>query len=517
MTDKKWNSEKSYKCSLFLLSVLFFTFAGHWGHLEMRDTEAFLTPGIREGVMPIYPLYLNTVRCIFGDWYLDAASFLQGIIAAVCLTVFVSALTKLFPIKKREGYLLWIACLLPFSVELPDHLITNVIFTEGISYAFYYLYVLCLLYMMFREEKRWCYLSFFMASFMSLMRPQLLLLYILWALLTICLYVARKKKKAGAFIKSSVLGILGILSGVILTYSVRALYTVTLDRVFIKAFSTVEEGTEGDAEKAADKATAVSVSDENEKISLDSNTAQFGSAIIVRGFFEADAADEKYYKTEEMKEIFRKTYQYCDEKGYSYRYARPGLYMWEDLTKSYIYDEVGRAIADYCQETGDTTPFARQNSIKLQLGITEILVHPFRFLYHSFRLMIPGFISCVFFNIESIYLLCHIITLFLYVSAIAMAAFAIKNKKGDRNAGKFMLMVILGCIVFVGITNLLFYGMQRYFLYQMGIFYCAYYLVFRNLCLYLAETEKGQRLLEKFKYFKKKKTGLAEWKKYRSF
>ena len=102
MTNKKWNPEKSYKCSLFLAGVLFFTFAGHWGHLEMRDSEAFLTPGIGEGVMPIYPLYLNIVRCIFGDWYLDAASFLQGIMAAVCLTVFVSALTTLFSIKKGE-------------------------------------------------------------------------------------------------------------------------------------------------------------------------------------------------------------------------------------------------------------------------------------------------------------------------------------------------------------------------------------------------------------------------------
>ncbi len=505
MTNKKWNPEKSYKCSLFLAGVLFFTFAGHWGHLEMRDSEAFLTPGIGEGVMPIYPLYLNIVRCIFGDWYLDAASFLQGIMAAVCLTVFVSALTTLFSIKKGEGYLLWIACLLPFSIELPNHLITNVIFAEGISYAFYYLYVLCLLYMIFRREKRWSYLSFFMALLMSLMRPQLLLLYILWAFLFICLCVVRKKKKIGAFAKSSVLGILGILSGVILTYSVRALYTATLDRVFIKAFSTVEKSTGDDAKKDADGATAVSVFDGSEKISLDSNTAQFGSAIIVRGFFEADAEDEKYYKTEEMKEIFRKTYQYCDEKGYSYRYARPGLYMWEDLTKSYIYDEVGRAIGDYCQETGDTTLYARQNKIKLQLGITEILVHPFRFLYHSFRLMIPGFISCVFFNIESIYLLCHIITLFLYVSAAGMAVFAIKNKKCDSNAGVFMLLVIMGCIVFVGITNLLFYGMQRYFLYQMGIFYCAYYLVFRNLCLYLSGTEKGKRLLERLKYSTRRK------------
>lgn len=506
MMSKKWNLEKSYKCSFFLLGILFFTFTGHWGHLEMKDSHAFMTPGISEGVMPVYPLYLNIIRYLFGKWYLDVAAFLQGIIAAGCLTVFVCALTELFHVRKREGYLLWVACLLPFSIELPDHLITNVIFTEGLSYALYYIYVLCLLYMIFRRENKWCYFSFFMALLMSLMRPQLLLLFILWAFIIVCLCCRKSNRKILAFIKGSAIGVAGVILGVFLTYSARALYTVTLDGMFAAHFSEKEyKGDSVDAEGSTKEETSDSVASEDTKVSLDSNTAQFGSAIIVRGFFEADEEDVKYYKTEEMKEIFRKTYQYCDEKKYSYRYARPGLYMWEDLTKSYIYDEVGRAIGDYCQETGDTTPFARQNKIKLQLGITEILVHPFRFLYHSFRLMIPGFISCVFFNIESIYLLCHIITLFLYVSAAGMAIFAIKNKKCDSKAGIFMLMVIMGCIVFVGVTNLLFYGMQRYFLYQMGIFYCAYYLVFRNLCLYLAETEKGQRLLEKLKYSTRRK------------
>ena len=293
--------------------------------------------------------------------------------------------------------------------------------------------------------------------------------------------------------------VVGIAAGVVLAYSIRGLYVTTLDIAFINRFGT-EEVPSGESGAEADMDSLQQVEDPvstDRSAIMRANTAQIGSAIIVRGFFEADAEDVKYYKTEEMQDIFRRTYEKCDAKGYSYRYVGSGLWMWEDLTKPYIYDEVDDAIYEYCEDNNTTEPFANQNKIKFRLGITEILVHPVRFLYHSFRLMIPGFISCVFFNIESVYLLCHIITLFLYLSALAMAFIAIRNRKCDGRTGIFMIMVVLGCIVFVGVTNMLFYGMQRYFLYQMGIFYCAFYLVFRQMWMLFAGTEVGQNIIGK--------------------
>lgn len=477
-----------YAASLLILGVLYFTFVGHSGYLEMKDTIQFKFPGIREGVMPVYPLFLNLVRFAFKDNYLSAAAFLQGIIAAVCVAVFVCRIVVIFGLRKAEGYLLWIACLLPFSVELPEYVITHMIYTESISYACYYIYALCLVYAVMLRSRKWLWITFGMSLFMSLIRSQLLLLYVMWALIAIYVDLVQGQRKFAALIKGILTALVGVLLGVVLTYTVRGLYVTTLDRIFVNYFDVGDNVEQEEIEEIGNMAEA------DQSAIMRANTSQFGSAVIVRGFFEADAEDVRYYKTKEMQDIFLKTYEKCDEKGYSYRYVGSGLWMWEDLTKPYIYDVVSEAISEYCEENGTTELYAKQTQIKLQLGITEIFAHPVRFMYHSFRLMIPGFISCVFFNIEGIYLLCHIITLFLYVSALVMAVVSIKNKRCDSRTGIFMLLVVTGCIIFVGITNMIFFGMQRYFLYQMGIFYCAYYLVFRQMCTLFAGTKTGQNI-----------------------
>lgn len=504
MKNKVQVHNKVYVTSFLILGFLFFNFVGQQGYLEMRDTAGYKLPGIEQGIMPVYPLFLNLIRLVCGDDYLSAAAFVQGMIATVCLTVFVCRVVLLFGLRKIEGYLLWIACLLPFSIELPDYVITHMIYSESLSYACYYLYVVCLLYAVVLRSRKWLFITFGMSLFMSLIRPQLLLLFIVWALTVMYISMATGTGKLPAFLRSLPVMVIGIAAGVILTYSIRGLYVTTLDIAFINCFGmeevpsgegmmAEEDGTETDGSSQPEEAPVLT----DRSAIMRANTAQIGSAVIVRGFFEADAEDVKYYKTAELRDIFLKAYEKCDAKGYSYRYVGSGLWMWEDLTKPYIYDEVDEAISEYCEENGTNGPYANQNRIKLQLGITEILVHPVRFLYHSFRLMIPGFISCVFFNIEAVYLLCHIITLFLYLSALAMAVIAIRNRKCDGKTGIFMIMVVLGCIVFVGVTNMLFYGMQRYFLYQMGIFYCAYYLVFRQMCLLFAGTEAGQNIIGK--------------------
>lgn len=501
MKKQKQFSNRIYVLSFLVLGLLFFNFVGQQGYLEMRDTAGYKTPGIEQGIMPLYPLFLNLIHLVCGNAYLTVAAFIQGIIAAVCLTVFVYQIVTLFRLQKAEGYLLWIACLLPFSIELPDYVITHMIYSESLSYACYYLYVLCLLYAVVLRSGKWLCITFGTSLFMSLIRPQLLLLFIVWALAVMYINLTVGSKKLWSFMKSLPVMAVGIVMGVVLTYSIRGFYVTTLDIMFIDRFVAAEENnvateeikSETDENQQQDEALAST----DKSAIMRANTAQIGSALIVRGFFEADSEDIKYYKTEEMQDIFARTYEKCDKMGYSYRYAGSGLWMWEDLTKPYIYDEVDEAISEYCNENNTNEPYANQNKIKLQLGITEILVHPVRFLYHSFRLMIPGFISCVFFNIESVYLLCHIITLFLYLSALTMAIITIRNAKCDSRTGVFMLMVVLGCLVFVGVTNMLFYGMQRYFLYQIGIFYCAYYLVFRQMGMLFAQTQAGSKIVSK--------------------
>lgn len=479
--EKKW----IFPGSLLLLGIIFFWFVGQTGYIEMRDSSSYELPNLIEGIMPLYPFFLNTLKLLFKEDYLMAAAYLQGLFANVCIMLFVCFLVKRFRVKKWEGYLLWVACLLPFSTELPGYVITHVIFTESVSYPLYYLFFLVLLKTVFNRSKKGLLGLFGLAVLLSLVRSQLLLLFLICG--CVCIYVFAKENRGKrkhwkVFLAGGAFGAVGIIAGVFITYGMRSLYVESIGKGFEKLYMPVEK--EYVAELGASPAQ--------------NNTAQFASALVCRGFFEAEESDVKYYKTPEMKEIFRRVYRACDEKEYLYSYAGKGLWMWQDLTKPYIYDVTTEEITRFFKEQDNAIDEElleqKVSTIKLQLAFTEIRVHFGRFLYHCFRLMVPGFISCVFFNIKAAYLLSHLITAFLYGSALTMGLWICRRRELPKESAVFLFSVIGCCLIFVGVTNLMFYGMQRYFLYQMGIFYCAYYLAFRTIVLAL---DKGRKKYDK--------------------
>ena len=93
--------------------------------------------------------------------------------------------------------------------------------------------------------------------------------------------------------------------------------------------------------------------------------------------------------------------------------------------------------------------------------------------------MISSFIAAVFFQIDAIYLLCHFITLFIYL--IAIGGFVWLIRKGKKEIAYFLLVALGNILIIVGVTNLLFTGMQRYVVYVMGIFWCAMYLMAKEV------------------------------------
>lgn len=55
------------------------------------------------------------------------------------------------------------------------------------------------------------------------------------------------------------------------------------------------------------------------------------------------------------------------------------------------------------------------------------------------------------------------------------------DKKADNKYAEFMAVVIGSNVVMVVIISLVFFGQQRYLVYNFGIFYIAYYLLLRAL------------------------------------
>lgn len=507
---------------LTAMGILFYLVLGQeWIAIE-DDTPFYLNPR-REGVMPVYPLFLFVVKCIFGEeLYLSAVVVIQSVLAIVCTMVFVLYLQRHFDLHWIETLLLYIACMLPFSIYLPEAGITHQILTEGLSYAIFYLYFMLLLQYVFEQKLKWLIAAVAMAGFMELIRSQMLfLLGVTAAVFVVVEFVKSKKDKIGRRIVRTgvncVIGVAGILAVVMLVYKIFDLYwTYQLPIIEKRNEQTVSVQTEtqtAEAETPADDSVHPDAADAVQPMQGEGNTAdagsdsmqsadstvqeekapinesnpgsfsQFTALIITRGIYEIDEDDIELFDSPEMKEIFQRVYDAIDAEQYRYVYARQDLYMWRDLVKDKIPLVVFGHVGAYLRDN----PQVQMNNVQIcrELGMKVLLRHFDRYLYHSFRMMVSGFISSVFFQIEKIYLLCHIITLLLYLAS-AMGIIYCLKKGGNKKVAAFAGTTLGYIFIMVVVINLVFLGMQRYMVYAMGIFYCSMYLLVREAVLVTA-------------------------------
>lgn len=432
---------------LLLSGIIFYVLLGDkWVSIE-TDSQFYINPSGREGVMPVYPAFLRLIRTILGEkYYLDGAVIVQSVLAILCTMVFVLMLKKRFGLKLWEELLLYLACMLPYSYNLPASGITHQIMTEGLAYSLFYIYFLFLLQFVLDKQYRWGIALIIMALFMMLVRSQLMILLVTTFAAFIYVVIRRIPNRRKAIRVTGAFGGLAIVGGGLFIAGLR---TQVLD------------------------------------------IPQFTSVLMIRGFYEVDYEDRELFDTPEMQEIFERVYRAVDEEQYRYVYARQDLYMWQDLVCDRISSVAYREIAEYLIQHPELNINARK--INQELGSTVLFKHFGRYLYHTVRLMIPGFIAAVFWQIEPIYLLCHFIALCLYLYALIGSIICLKRKKNCQVA-EFMLTVVGFILIMIVIINLMFFGMQRYVVYAMGIFYCAGYLLFKELVLYVILRKTSNRL-----------------------
>ena len=423
---------------MLALGLLFYLLPGEW--LSIEDDSAGYLENSGEGVWPGYPAFLSFFRRIFPqEGFLDAVVIAQSLLAVICTFLFVLVLKKQFKLRRLECILLYVLSMLPFSIYLPESGITHQIMTEGITYAVFYLYFIMVIKGVWTLRYRWYIGSMAVAILLGLTRSQMLFLQVICLLLLIWITYKRFGKKLVVRLGACVF-VLGI--GVLLLFGSK----------------------------------------------IQSAAAQFNTVIMARGFYEADEEDVSLFEDDMMQEIFARTYELADENGRNYKYAKDGLYMWQDL----VYDRMNIFAVQAIEEYDEKHPDARTKdsaSVFFELGIKVMGKHLDRYLYHSLRLMIPSFIATVFFQIQPIYLLCHFAALFIYLFAITGSIF-VKKSGGDRQVVELSAVIVGIMLIMVVMVNLLFMGLQRYMVYGMGIFYCAMYLLCRELGKYLLKGDK---------------------------
>lgn len=446
---------------MIILGILFYLVPGTWISIE-DDSIGYLAQRGREGVLPGYPVFLEFFRNILSEQYfMHAVVIVQSLLAVFCTLSFVMVLKKQFKLREAESVFLYILCMLPFSIYLPEVGITHQIMTEGVTYAIFYLFFIMIIKAVWTLQYRWYWGSMIVAVLLGLIRSQMLFLQVICCLLL--LWIAIKKSQKG-FRNKCRACLIALMLGLFLFFAAyKTIYAiVALD------IKSQRVNSESSVEKEPENAS-----------STRSETSQFTAIIMSRGFYEAEREDVALFDDAMMQEIFTRAYELADENKHLYQYATPGLYMWQDL----VYDGMRRYAKQAIEEYDVKYPGARErdvDSIVRELGLRVLIKHFDRYLYHTVRLMIPSFIASVFFQIQPIYLLCHFVTLILYLLAIA-GSIILYKKKGNKDSVELMVTTLGVIVIMVIIVNLVFMGLQRYVVYGMGIFYCAMYLLGKEL------------------------------------
>lgn len=485
------NINTLFSLSLFMLSMAVFLFLGADGYVLFDDSTSYIEfYNYSEGVMPVYPLFLYGNRLLFGEAvYLHAVIAEQAVFASFCILIFVQVVRKQFDLRYLESYCVFLLALLPFTTDMPDAMTTQEILTEGIAYAAFYLFMAVLLKAVWTKHIRWIGPLVGMTLLLSATRSQLQMLFGVCGIIFFYIILMRPKKaEKKRWMQRILIGLAGCivisLAGVWCVGRVNTTYQKIIkwnrDSIVDKEQAAGKEDTEvTTAAKAADKS--------NVKKPNVNPTSQYVTLIFSKGMYEADYEDYQLFEDDRQRELFQIYYQIVDENEGRYAYAEPGLWMWQDIVNG-----VGK-IGPLCM--GAQLKYYRgqpeiyhsdaygtiRNQDHLQIGLILIKSHFGRALYHMLLLLPQAFIFTVFFKIEEIYLLCHLITLFMYVSAIGLMIWAYKDKKIDSAYGEFMAAVLGVNAFMVAVISLIFFGHQRYLVYNFGIFYIIYFLLLLQL------------------------------------
>lgn len=465
------NASKIYYTICIVGLLLVFTFCGERGFLIWKDSEAYLACDGRTGIMPVYPLLIYLNKILFGETvYLYALVAEQTVLTVVCIMLFAEYIRKTFFLSFFMAYpVVLLSAFMPFTVNYPLSLSNHDIMTEALAYPLFYLYIICFLETIFTKRYRMVVVTVVASSGLALLRTQLQLCVVFSA--AAFFYVAWMRGRHYAIKRQIYRGIVLILASVciILAGEAITLLANAAGQSLIHMINSIPRETE--------EGKDLSTGEKNEKETDITNvTDQYSHLVIDKAVYEIDEEDYLLFEDEELQKLCQAIYKAADESGGRYVYARKNLWAWEDIMNGIAGGTAtaGKGWGLYLEESPDThLDYSAVNHISSVL----LKAHLGRIVLHTFQMMPQGFICTVFFQKEKIYLLCHLITMFLYISALGMVVWGYRTREIPRMYAEFLLGCIVVNLFFVLILCVMFFAMQRYLVYCFGIFYVAYYLM----------------------------------------
>jgi len=138
---------------------------------------------------PMYPLFVNAVEAIFGDYYKPALKVLQLLLGLASVCFFVNQLRKHISLQAFWYLLLTSILLIPYVY---NHKIANNILTEAIAYPLYLLITIHFLLFFFKERTK--HLSYALIFLFLLLLTRKQFLYFVPIGLVILFWISYKSK-----------------------------------------------------------------------------------------------------------------------------------------------------------------------------------------------------------------------------------------------------------------------------------------------------------------------------------
>ena len=444
--EKKW----IYLC-IALVGGAFFWLLGENGYVMGGDSELYINFGHYSGVQPLYPLFIQICRKCFGNGiYLDAVSFIQGGLALAGCICLVRFLDKSFRLENGSVVVLFLFSLMPYAIEIPGHVISHEIMTEGLSYPLFYFFVLLVLKALFEKKFLPLVGAHIMSLVLSLIRPQMQFLFAVVLIIGVYMIMKKNWKRKIVVFFVSLFMLLGVCG-------LELKSVLWIDGVYESVFF------EGHSQ----------------------NSANY--TVQARVLYASNAEDIELFSDPVMKALYQKTYDKMEEMETTWRYTPNNLWRWKHIVGGTGMNS--RIVQGYVEEylrndvglTKDIEVEQTKNKICGEMMNVLLKKNWGRYLINSFQLMPSGFVASVLFQKEGFYVLCHIGTLLLYLAAIGIVVLFYIRRDLDNRIAETVLLISGTAIMNVVSTNLILFGLQRYMVYTYGMFYMAMFLAMRAL------------------------------------
>ncbi|MDD3368825.1 MAG: hypothetical protein PHP50_08090 [Lachnospiraceae bacterium] len=406
---------------------------------------------------PIYPLFLAALRAICGtEVYLTVAAFLQSILNAVTSWKLTEVLDRHFSLKKWQ---LGLIIVIQFAPVLLNRFVAKrastyscSIMTESITIALWLLLFAFLLEIIYRREQKYIWFAAITCFVMISTRKQMLVVLPLLLLVLWFTYWIPKHSIRHAIFPVAV---------ICLTY----LCIILFERGYNYSLRGEFMG------------------------HTDSSNTIFSIMLYT------STVDEKEYITEkEYQDLFSEILTETYANGWNYDFAEGGLLALEDhYSESYDSIAINTSqpmIVDFLREQGitDEAEISMQADAVRSAILREVLIHN---IPKMFKIYMASFVHGMILTIAVQNSILNLYSLIAYLLYLCLMGYLFKQNRIDKSA-KFALLVMIAILGNVVLTSLVIFCQTRYMIYNMPLFYLAFFLM-------LISFIKQKKLMEKLK------------------